>query len=299
MNALGTLYIVATPIGNLQDLSPRAQTVLREVAWIAAEDTRHSRRLLDYFAISTPLIALHEHNEQACGEKLVERLACGESGALISDAGTPAISDPGRRFVQLAHAHEISVLAIPGPSAVTSALSVAGFCADRFVFEGFLPAKSVARRKCLTNLRTETRTLVCYEAPHRIVDCLRDAVECLGAAREGALVKELSKIHETTRRASLADLLAWVESNPQHAKGEFVLIVQGAPPSQVETSSLTAMLTLLLENLPLKTAVELGAKLSGEKKNRVYQQALAITQGHTTIAPVENKDNLLIPPLTD
>lgn len=275
-----TLFIVATPIGNLRDFSPRAQEVLRAVAWIAAEDTRHSRRLLDPFTITTPLVALHEHNEREAGEKLLARLLAGESGALISDAGTPAVSDPGSRLVAEAHRHRIPVIAIPGPSAVAAALSVAGFRADRFVFEGFLPSKAQARRKVLESLREEPRTVVFYEAPHRIEDCLRDMLEGFGAEREAALVKEISKMHETTVRGPLPDLLDWLTARPEHAKGEFVVVVQGAPEKGEEDEAVDRMLPHLLAALPLKGAVDLAVKLGGGKKNAVYQKALALSEGN-------------------
>ncbi len=273
--ATGLLYVVATPIGNLQDFSVRAQEVLRKVACIAAEDTRHSRRLLDAFSITTPLVALHEHNERQAGALLIARLLAGESIALISDAGTPVVSDPGVRFLAMAHQHAIAVIAIPGPSAQAAALSVAGFAADQFVFEGFLPAKASARRARLGELAQETRTLVFYEAPHRILDCVADMADCFGAHRQAALVKEISKLHETTQRGALAQLLDWLHACPQHCKGEFVVVTQGAPAQDADEQAVARTLAVLLAELPLKQAVDLAVQLTGGKKNELYRLAIA------------------------
>jgi 16S rRNA (cytidine1402-2'-O)-methyltransferase len=275
--ALGTLYVVATPIGNLQDFSPRAQQTLAKVNWIAAEDTRHSRPLLQHFGLNTPLIALHEHNEQAASANLLNRLLAGESGALISDAGTPLISDPGFLFIQTVHAHQIPVVPIPGASAVISALSVAGFPADKFNFEGFLPAKAHARRECLQQLATVTRTLVFYEAPHRIVETLTDMADIFGATRQATLVKELTKVYETVLHAPLPEIISWLTAKTERQKGEFVIVVAAAPPPDIQEISPEAqrILKLLREAMPLKQAAKLTSEITGLSKNSLYSLALA------------------------
>ncbi len=270
----GVLYVVATPIGNLQDFSPRAQSVLREVDLIAAEDTRHSRHLLKHFGITTIYQSLHEHNERQQSSALLQRLQLGENIALISDAGTPLISDPGCYLIQSALAVQIRVVPIPGPSALISALSVAGFRADRFVFEGFLPAKAVARRQRLENLAHETRTLVFYEAPHRLLDSLNDMVQSFGQEREAVLVKELSKVFETVYRDSLEGIVKWLGVGRQ--KGEFVLVVQGAPPpdDNVLSPEVKRIFHLLGKELPLKKAAKLTSEITGVSKNSLYALGL-------------------------
>ncbi len=272
-----SLYIVATPIGNLQDFSPRAQTVLREVNLIAAEDTRHSHHLLKHFGITTPLQSLHEHNERQISHVLLQRLQKGESIALISDAGTPLISDPGRYLIQIALANQITVVPIPGPSALISALSVAGFPADRFIFEGFLPAKTVARRHRLENLLKETKTLVFYEAPHRILDCLNDMVQIFGEEREAVLVKELSKIYETIYRDTLAGILNWVTTPVERQKGEFVLVINGAPDDKTLNPEAERIFQILRKELPNKKAAKLTSEITGVSKNTLYTLGLTLT----------------------
>jgi 16S rRNA (cytidine1402-2'-O)-methyltransferase len=276
----GVLYVVATPIGNLQDFSPRAQTVLRQVDLIAAEDTRHSRHLLNHFGITTPYQSLHEHNERQQSRALLQRLLAGESLALISDAGTPLISDPGHYLIQSALAEQITVVLIPGPSALISALSVAGFPADRFVFEGFLPAKAVARRQRLENLAHETRTLVFYEAPHRMLDSLNDIVQNFGEEREAVLVKELTKMFETVYRDSLSGIINWLTTRPERQKGEFVLVVQGAPPpdDKVLSPEVKRIFHLLRKELPLKKAAKLTSEITGASKNMLYALGLQCTR---------------------
>jgi 16S rRNA (cytidine1402-2'-O)-methyltransferase len=276
----GVLYVVATPIGNLQDFSPRAQTVLRQVDLIAAEDTRHSRHLLNHFGITTPYQSLHEHNERQQSRALLQRLLAGESLALISDAGTPLISDPGHYLIQSALAEQITVVPIPGPSALISALSVAGFPADRFVFEGFLPAKAVARRQRLENLAHETRTLVFYEAPHRMLDSLNDIVQNFGEEREAVLVKELTKMFETVYRDSLSGIINWLTTRPERQKGEFVLVVQGAPPpdDKVLSPEVKRIFHLLRKELPLKKAAKLTSEITGASKNMLYALGLQCTR---------------------
>jgi 16S rRNA (cytidine1402-2'-O)-methyltransferase len=275
----GTLYIVATPIGNLQDFSPRAQLTLNQVKLIAAEDTRHSRHLLNHFGITTPLQALHQHNEHHKSRTLLELLINGEDIALISDAGTPLISDPGRYLIEIAHAAQIKIVPIPGASALISALSVAGFSADSFIFEGFLPAKKIARQQHLKSLQTESRTLVFYEAPHRILDCLNDIAEIFSETREAVLVKELSKIFETVYRDKLSGILTWLNTKPERQKGEFVLIIQGAPPpeNQELSTETKRIFNLLRKELSIKTAAKLTSEITGESKNSLYTFGLEKT----------------------
>ena len=276
----GALYIVATPIGNLSDMTARAVEVLRAVSLIAAEDTRHSGVLLRHFGIGTPCLAYHEHNERQQTEKLLERLRHRETVALISDAGTPLLSDPGYHLVRAAHAAGIRVIPIPGPSAAMAALSVSGVPTDRFVFEGFLPVKKAARRERLTALHSETRTLVFYEAPHRLLAALEDMAEILGHGREAVLARELTKIHETIRKDSLEGLWRWVEQDHEQQQGECVLVVQGAAPVADHTDAdLRRILGVLLEELPLKQAVTLATKITGERRNRLYQWAVEMKQG--------------------
>ncbi len=271
----GTLYVVATPIGNLQDFSPRAQSTLQQVALIAAEDTRHSRQLLNHFAIHTPLQALHEHNEQAVTQQLLQRLQAGEDIALISDAGTPLISDPGARLVSAAHQQQIPVSPIPGPSALITALSAAGFAADQFSFLGFLPSKSHARQQLLQKHTDLEHTLVFYEAPHRIQDCLADLCQVFGAQREAALAKELSKVFETIKRGSLEELQAWLNSKAEYRKGEFVVLLAGASKERELDAQAEQVLRLLLAELPIKQASRLASQISGLPKNALYAQALS------------------------
>ncbi|RKZ47950.1 MAG: 16S rRNA (cytidine(1402)-2'-O)-methyltransferase [Candidatus Parabeggiatoa sp. nov. 2] len=272
----GTLYVVATPIGNLQDFSPRAQSVLRQVNLIAAEDTRHSRHLLNHFSITTPLQSLHEHNERQIAHNLLQRLHNDDNIALISDAGTPLISDPGYYLIQTALAEQITVVPIPGPSALISALSVAGFPADRFVFEGFLPAKAAARRQRLEILVEESRTLVFYEAPHRLVDCVNDMAQIFGEARQAVLVKELTKVFETVYRDTLSGIVNWLMARAERQKGEFVLVVQGAPKPDNNALNPEAerVFQLLRKDLSLKLAAKLASEITGVSKNRLYALGL-------------------------
>lgn len=268
----GILYVVATPIGNLQDFSPRAQSILRQVKLIAAEDTRHSRHLLNHFGITTTLQSLHEHNERQTSRILLQRLYAGDNIALISDAGTPLISDPGCHLIQLALAEQLTVLPIPGPSALISALSVAGFPADRFVFEGFLPAKKVARRQRLENLSKESRTLVFYEAPHRLLDCLNDMEQVFGKKREAVLVKELTKVFETVYRDRFSGILNWLSAPAERQKGEFVIVVQGfgVPDEKALSPETMRIFNLLRSELQLKKAAKLTSEITGASKNSLY-----------------------------
>ncbi len=272
----GILYIVATPIGNLGDISARALAVLQKADRIAAEDTRHSASLLRHFAIDTPMFALHEHNERHKAESVLGLLRQGESLALISDAGTPLISDPGYFLVREAHRAGIKVVPVPGPSALIAALSASGLATDRFCFEGFLPAKSGARRRALEALAQEPRTLAFYETPHRIEESLLDMAASLGAERPATLARELTKTFETIRHATLGELAEWVAADPNQRKGEFVVLVEGAPQKEDEglDGETQRIATLLAEELSVKQAAALAAKISGEKKNAIYKYLL-------------------------
>lgn len=279
MTASGTLYVVATPIGNLDDISARMLKTLQNVALIAAEDTRHSARLMQYFGINTPLIACHDHNERDQGLRLVERLLAGESIALISDAGTPLISDPGFHLVRAARAAGVPVVPVPGPCALVAALSAAGLPSDRFVFEGFLPARSSGRRQQLEALREEPRTLIFYEAPHRLLESLRDMQTVFGDERVVVLARELTKTFETIKGAPLVELCAWVEADSNQQRGECVLLVEGwrAPEGEESLSAeVLRILQLLLAELPLKRAAALAAEITGVRKNLLYQEALRL-----------------------
>jgi 16S rRNA (cytidine1402-2'-O)-methyltransferase len=269
--------VVATPIGNLEDLSARALKVLNEVAVIAAEDTRHSARLMQHFGISTPLVACHEHNERDQGGRFLARLQAGEDLALISDAGTPLISDPGYHLVRQARAAGITVVPVPGACALIAALSAAGLPSDRFIFEGFLPAKTAARRARLEQVKEESRTLIFYEAPHRILESLEDMREVFGGERPAVLARELTKAFETLKGSPLAELCAWVAGDSNQQRGECVVLVAGwqAPEGEAAVSvEALRVLNLLLEEMPLKRAAALAAEITGVRKNLLYQVAL-------------------------
>lgn len=271
-----TIYIVATPIGNLADLSPRALHVLRNVDFIAAEDTRHSGHLFKHFSIKTKSIALHDFNETSRVEQLLENLSQGQNMALISDAGTPLISDPGFALVSQARNAGFKVVPIPGPCAAIAALSVAGLPTDRFCFEGFLPAKASQRQKRLQQLAAEPRTMVFYEAPHRILGLFTDLSTELGAERNCVIARELTKTFETIHAATAQQCLEWLQSDPMQQKGEFVVIVSGYKSNQTDSLSEATKQTLsvLLQELPLKTAAKLTAQLTGAAKNEIYKYGL-------------------------
>lgn len=273
---VGILYVVATPIGNLADLSGRAVQVLKDVHCIVAEDTRHSKTLLSHFGIQTPVKSLHEHNEKEKSDVWIERLLSGESIALVSDAGTPLISDPGYHLVSLAKQAGVPVSPIPGACAAIAALSASGLPSDRFVFEGFLPPKAAARLKALETLASENRTLIFYEAPHRVLECLRDLQTAFGENRRAVLAREMTKRFETIRGGALAELIAWVASDENQERGEIVLVVEGARNEAGTPQGLTAekVLNILLKELPVNQAVKLASEITGEKRNQLYREAV-------------------------
>ena len=274
----GTLYIVATPIGNLDDLAPRARQTLTDVDLIAAEDTRHTGRLLSHIGAKTPQKALHDHNENEAVPGLIEALESGKDVALVSDAGTPLVSDPGYRLVQAAHQHGIPVSPIPGPSAAIAALSAAGLPSDRFSFEGFLPSKAKARDEVLTQLAGEARTMIFYESVHRIAQTVGAMIGAFGADRCVFLGRELSKLHEQCVSATLGDIAKQLGDASIPDKGEFVLVVAGnasPPDSSIEVDRL---ITELAAVLPGKQAAAIAAKVTGGKRNALYQRMLELTR---------------------
>ena len=276
----GTLFIVATPIGNLEDLSPRAQRTLAEVAAVCAEDTRHTRRLLGHYGIDAELVALHEHNEQALAVRLVQRLQAGESLALVSDAGTPLVSDPGFRLVAAARAAGIRVSPVPGPSALIAALSVAGLPSDRFAFEGFLPAKAAARRERLQKLAGESRTLLFYESSHRIADTLEDMVVAFGAERRAVLARELTKLFETVLDGSLEALRDRVQADADQRKGAFVVGGEGAgDDADAALAEGRRVYALLSSHLPPSAAARLAAEITGAPRKALYASGQSSTDG--------------------
>ena len=273
--------MVATPIGNLGDFSARAQETLRACQWIAAEDTRHTGVLLKHFNIQTPQLSLHDHNESARSIEIISRLQKGESVALVSDAGTPAISDPGFELVRATAAAGIEIVAIPGPCAAIAALSIAGLPTDRFCFEGFLPARGAARRQRLEALVNEPRTLVFYESPHRVLEAIEDCAAAFGESRAATVVREATKLHETTYRGSLRELVAMAGGDPDFARGEIVLLIGGAPEAAASgrDEALDKTLSVLLKELPLKQAAALAARLTGARDNEAYKRALQLKEG--------------------
>nr|WP_312508786.1 16S rRNA (cytidine(1402)-2'-O)-methyltransferase [Pseudomonas luteola] len=282
MSTPGTLYIVATPIGNLEDISARALRILKEVSLIAAEDTRHSSRLLQHFGINTPLAACHDHNEREQGGRFINRLLEGGSVALVSDAGTPLISDPGFHLVRQARAAQIPVVPVPGASAVIAALSAAGLPSDRFIFEGFLPAKATARRSRLDALKQEERTLIFYEAPHRLLESVEDLAAIMGDERVAVLARELTKTFETIKDAPLGELVDWIRSDSNQQRGECVLLISGyeSPDKDSLPPEAVRILNILLAEMPLKRAAALAAEITGERKNMLYQFALEQQNKH-------------------
>ncbi len=281
----GRLYVVATPIGNLGDMSSRAKEILQSCSLIAAEDTRHTGVLLKAFGIQTPQLSLHDHNEQHRASDIIERLGQGASVALVSDAGTPAISDPGFELVRAAAAAGFEIIAIPGPCAAIAALSIGALPTDRFCFEGFLPARGAARRTRLQSLAGEARTLVLYEAPHRVRETLEDCAAVFGGERSAMVAREITKMHETSYRGSLRDLLARADVDADFGRGEIVLILAGAQaPADDDRGAdghggaLDRALKILLAELPLKQAARLAAQITGARDNEAYKRALHLKQ---------------------
>ena len=271
----GTLYIVATPIGNLDDLAPRARQTLADVSLIAAEDTRHTGRLLSHIGVKTPLFALHDYNEARATRQIIDRLEAGDSVALVSDAGTPLVSDPGYRLVNAAHAKGIAVSPVPGPSAMTAALSAAGLPSSRFCFEGFLPSKGKARRDALKALLNEPRTMVFYEAVHRITASLQDMSAILGDGRFAFVGRELTKLHEQCVRGTLSELAEEAAAGRIPARGEFVIIVAGADETDSDIDA-QSLLSELAKALPPKKAAAIAARVTGGKRNEYYRRILAM-----------------------
>lgn len=273
----GHLYVVATPIGNLGDLSPRAQCVLAAVDAVCAEDTRTSGSLLAHFGIQRPLLAVHEHNEDAACAGLVERLRKGAALALVSDAGTPLISDPGFALVRAARSAGLPVIAIPGACAAIAALSLSGLPSDRFVFEGFLPSRSGARRERLRQLAADTRSLILYESSHRIIESVDDIVAMLGSERPLCVARELTKLHEESHTGTAAEIAAWLRGGPHRTKGEFVLVVGGNPSADAaDHAASERVLRVLLKELPASSAARVAAEITGARKKELYALALRL-----------------------
>lgn len=270
--------MVPTPIGNLQDITLRAIEVLKAADIIAAEDTRHSAHLLSHLGIKAKLVALHEHNERRAGEKIVEELRAGRSVALVSDAGTPGISDPGAVLVDMARAADICIVPLPGPCAAVTAMSAAGFSQPHFLFYGFLPASGSQRRKGLESLREQSAVLIFYEAPHRVLESIEDMVSVLGGQRSILIARELTKTFETLHRCALGEAVLWLREDANRQRGEFVLLVEGAaePDTAEVDEDALRVLKLLLSELPLKQAVKLAADITGAKKNALYEIALEL-----------------------
>jgi 16S rRNA (cytidine1402-2'-O)-methyltransferase len=287
IKSAGRLYVVATPIGNLGDLSERAREILRSVSLIAAEDTRHTGVLLKHFGIQTPQVSLHDHNEQHRSGGIIERLRQGASVALVSDAGTPAINDPGFELVRAAAAAGCEIIAVPGPCAAIAALSIGALPTDRFCFEGFLPARGAARRKRLQSLAAEARTLVLYEAPHRVREALEDCAAVFGGERNATVAREMTKLHETTYRGSLRELLDRAGTDADFGRGEIVLLIAGAPQAAADEEggadghggALDRVLKILLTELPLRQAAHLAAQITETRGNEAYKRALQLKDG--------------------
>ena len=281
---MAKLYVVATPIGNLSDLSARARDTLAQSDLIAAEDTRHTGVLLKHFGIGTPQLSLHDHNEAARAVEIIALLRAGKSVSLVSDAGTPAISDPGFELVRAVAAAGFEIVAVPGPCAAIAALSIGALPTDRFCFEGFLPARGAARRQRLKALEREARTLVFYESPHRVRETLEDCVTAFGEGRAATVVREATKLHETTYRGSLLEMLNRSRDDADFSRGEIVLLIGGAPQAEgdeAESESkaqLDKVLLVLLAELPLKQAAHLAAQITGARDNEAYKRALVLKE---------------------
>jgi len=274
----GTLYVIATPIGNRADMGERAISVLKQVDIIAAEDTRHSKGLLQHYNIGTPMLAYHDHNEEKATPKLIKRLLEGENIAIISDAGTPLLSDPGYRLVKAAHASSIKVSPVPGACAAIAALSVSGLATDRFLFAGFAPHKQGARQDFFREFEHQVATLVFYESSHRIVASVKDMMQIFGEKRRVVLAREISKLFETVYSSTIGDLIGWLQADTNQQKGEFVLVLEGKEEQVSQQSAeLEQLLKVLLEELPVKQASQIAAKITGVKKNQIYKLALDLS----------------------
>ena len=269
------LYVVPTPLGNLADLTRRAEEVLRSVAWVAAEDTRHSATLLKHLGARARTLPAHQHNEQEAASRIIAKLQAGESVALISDAGTPGISDPGARVVAAVRAAGGKVVPLPGPCAATTALSAAGLLDEHFLFYGFLPAKAGQRRQALEGLREQTAALVFYEAPHRVLETVADLAAIMGE-RTLVIARELTKLFESIHALPLGEALAWLQADPNRQRGEFVLLLSGAPTEADSGEGERVLKLLLAEGLPTKQAAKLAAQITGAAKNALYERALAL-----------------------
>ncbi len=278
LSLLPALYVVPTPLGNLGDLSARSLEVLRKASWIAAEDTRHSGLLLKHFGCGGRFLAAHRHNEQAAAERIIEKLAVGEAVALISDAGTPGISDPGARVVAAVRAAGYAVVPLPGPCAAITALSAAGLSDERFLFVGFLPSKAAQRRQAISDLADVRAALIFYEAPHRVAETIADLAQALGE-RTLVIARELTKLFEQIQVGPLDQGCNWLAADRDHGRGEFVLIVSGAPERDHEGEAERVLSQLLAEGLPVKQAVRLAAAIAGGSKNALYARALTLRQG--------------------
>ena len=271
-----TLYVLATPIGNVCDISLRALHVLSLVDAVACEDTRNTAHLLNRYGLSKPLVAAHEHNEREVADKIVARLQAGERIALVSDAGTPAVSDPGARIVDAVLRAGLRALPLPGPSAAVTALSVSGLVNDQFQFVGFLPSKARQREIVLAGLAGATATLVLYEAPHRIVETVDALLQAFGASRQIVLARELTKLFESVHRCPLGEAPAWLAADANRQKGEFVLLIEAAPVALDDSAEGERVLQILLAELSIKQASALAAQITGQKKNALYERALVL-----------------------
>jgi 16S rRNA (cytidine1402-2'-O)-methyltransferase len=271
MSNAGSLFLVATPIGNLKDITLRALETLKDVDLIAAEDTRHSSKLLQHYDIKTPMISLHDHNEAKCSQLICKKLHLGKNIALISDAGTPLVSDPGYHLVKTATKEGLKVVPIPGVCAAITALSAAGLPTDKFIFEGFLPAKSAQRLKHLSSLENETRTIIFYESPHRLLKAIENMIEAFGPERHVVVAKELTKTFETIYGSALVEVQNWLLEDPQRQKGEFVILLKGSEKIVTINPEVLHILELLAKDLPSKKAAALTAQITGANKNQLYR----------------------------
>lgn len=269
-----TLYVIGTPIGNMGDISLRALHILGLADAVACEDTRVTKKLLSAYGLNKELVSAHQHNEREAAEKLISRLRRGERIALVSDAGTPAISDPGTRIVDAVRNAGLNVIPIPGPSAVITALSASGLADDRFLFVGFLPVRTNQRKEALQKMKDINATLVIYEAPHRIIETVQSLTDVLEPSRQIVIARELTKLFEEIHRCPLSESLQWLKENPNSQKGEFVLLIESATPSAEANSGVQHLLSILLEELPVSTAASMAARITGIKKKKLYDMAL-------------------------